>query len=94
MKKDASFLIILAVVIVGVVFFFIYSKPAISSQEDSCINSGGIVTASLCCGSASDFPNLCTIGACGCSPEASHSVKSCSCGTGMCFNGSSCVVQG
>jgi len=94
MKKGASFLIILAVILVGATFFVIYNNPKSFPQEDSCINSGGTVTTSLCCWSASDFPNSCTIGSCGCSPEASHSVKSCNCETGMCFNGSSCVIQG
>ena len=36
----------------------------------------------MCCQSASDFPNNCLIGACGCSPDNSHSVKVCDCGEG------------
>lgn len=95
MKKGVNFLIIISIIFIGALIFFILgNKFAVSSQEIACINSGGTVTISSCCGSASDFPNSCTIGSCGCSPAASHEVKSCSCGTGMCFNGSSCVTQG
>jgi hypothetical protein len=62
-----------------------------ASKEKACIDSGGRVSAGMCCGSVDDFPNLCTVGACGCSPDSSHEVKVCECGEGRCFNGSVCV---
>jgi len=64
-----------------------------SKKEDTCVNSGGTVETSLCCESASDFPNLCLIGACGCSPENSHQIKTCDCGEGKCFDGTECITS-
>ena len=60
------------------------------SKEDACKNSGGTVTTQLCCQSASDFPNTCLIGACGCSPTSSHEINVCDCGEGKCWNGNTC----
>lgn len=60
-------------------------------REQGCSLSGGILKDSLCCQSASDFPNSCLIGACGCSPDNSHQVKVCDCGTDKCFDGKNCV---
>lgn len=98
MKKGKNILyvlIILAAVIITVsISFIISTKIASSPQQISCINSGGIITTSSCCGSVNAFPNTCTIGSCGCSPQSSHNVKSCNCGQGKCFNGTACVVQG
>ena len=65
--------------------------PEEDSKEQSCLISGGTITTSLCCKSSSNLPNLCLIGACGCSPTNSHEVKTCSCGEGSCFNGSKCI---
>lgn len=62
-----------------------------NENNQGCIDSGGSVETSLCCESASDFPNLCLIGACGCSPEYSHSILVCQCPEGMCFDGTACV---
>jgi hypothetical protein len=45
----------------------------------------------MCCKSISDFPNLCVIGACGCSPDNSKEITVCDCGEGKCFDGTSCV---
>jgi hypothetical protein len=59
-------------------------------KEESCLLSGGSIETSLCCGSTSDFPNNCLIGACGCSPSSSHEVKTCNCGDNKCFNGTKC----
>ena len=61
-------------------------------REEFCLKSGGQLTTSLCCKSTEDYPNLCLIGACGCSPEHSHQVKICDCGEDKCFNGTECVV--
>jgi len=59
--------------------------------EKACTNSGGTVTTKLCCVSASDFPNTCLIGACGCAPTDSHEVKFCDCGDGKCWDGTKCA---
>ncbi len=61
------------------------------TAEEACLASGGTVTSALCCTSTGDFPNTCAVGACGCSPDASHEVRVCTCGAGTCFNGSACV---
>jgi len=63
-----------------------------AKKEQACVISGGTIKTSLCCKSAGDFPNLCLIGACGCSPTDSHQVKVCDCGKGKSFNGNGCVV--
>jgi hypothetical protein len=63
-----------------------------TAAEKSCTDAGGTVKTSSCCLSATDFPNLCVIGACGCSAENSHEIKTCDCGEGKCFNGTSCVA--
>ena len=42
------------------------------SQDNGCVESGGIVKTSLCCRGIGDFPSTCAVGACGCSPENSH----------------------
>ncbi|MFH0835115.1 MAG: NHL repeat-containing protein [Candidatus Micrarchaeota archaeon] len=62
-----------------------------SLTEQGCIASGGTVTTANCCSSIGDFPNTCAIGACGCAPQYSHSVKICGCGD-KCFNGDTCVT--
>jgi hypothetical protein len=67
------------------------TATTIAGKEQTCINSGGTVKTSLCCNSASDFPNTCLIGACGCSPTNSHELKTCSCPEGKCFDGNKCV---
>lgn len=58
---------------------------------EACVNSGGEIVTSLCCKSSSDYSNLCLIGSCGCSPENSHEVKICDCGSEKCFDGKECV---
>jgi hypothetical protein len=68
-------------------------QPGITkkTKDQACLDSGGTVSSSSCCGQTQDFPNNCAIGACGCSPASSHQVKVCQCGTGECFDGNSCV---
>lgn len=63
------------------------------NKEKLCIDSGGTVLTSLCCKEVSDFPNLCFIGACGCSADNSHEIKICDCGPDKCFNGKECIVK-
>lgn len=67
------------------------SEKGITAMEQSCIDSEGEVSTSLCCESAIDFPNNCFIGACGCYPDNSHEIKVCNCGENMCFDGEKCV---
>ena len=59
--------------------------------EALCTQSGGMVMTALCCGSASDFPNECLSGACGCAPAGGHEIKVCSCTEGDCFDGQRCT---
>ena len=68
-------------------------STAPTGPEKACVDSGGNVTTSMCCGSVGDFPNTCLIGACGCSPENSHEVKTCDCGPDKCFDGTACVAR-
>jgi hypothetical protein len=62
-------------------------------KEQACIDSGGTVETVLCCLTVDDFPNLCLVGACSCSAENSHEVKTCNCGEGKCFDGEACVSE-
>jgi len=91
-KKNT--LIVVAIIIVTGLGYWIYqtiSPEELTEIEQACVNSGGKISTSLCCKSTGDFPNLCLIGPCGCSPENSHQVKICDCGPDKCFNGSECV---
>jgi len=86
--------IIIIIVVAGLSYWIYQSVLApeeLSEIEEACINSGGQVSTSLCCKITGDFPNLCLIGPCGCSPENSHEVKVCDCGPDKCFDGSECV---
>jgi hypothetical protein len=65
-----------------------------NTKQKACLDSGGTIRSSTCCQSASNFPNSCAIGACGCAPTSSHQVKTCDCGEGKCFDGNSCVSAG
>ena len=84
--------ILLSVIVVA----GIYAQASLTTgvettKEQACMNSGGTVGTMSCCLSVNDFPNLCNIGACGCSPENSHEVKVCNCREGYCFNGEECT---
>jgi hypothetical protein len=97
---------VLAIVVIVAAGYLVYSKAGnrneqneqnvspeenrIADLETSCKNTGGVVLSAMCCGSAADFPNLCLIGACGCSPGNSHEVKICDCGPDKCFDGTAC----
>ena len=63
------------------------------NKEQACIDSGGTVETASCCTTTGDFPDLCVVGACGCSAENSHEVKVCNCGEGKCFDGETCVAE-
>jgi hypothetical protein len=70
-------------------------------KELSCINSGGKIETSFCCGKpnpgeTAQFVAIPTcpgspIGACGCSRENSHEVRICDCGADKCFDGNQCI---
>ena len=61
--------------------------------QQACIDSGGTASTALCCLSASDYPDTCLVGACGCAPDSSQEVTVCDCGAGRCFNGTACVTE-
>jgi hypothetical protein len=64
------------------------------TTEERCTSTGGTVGSALCCMSASDFPNSCLIGACGCAPNYSKDTKTCSCPAGKCFDPSAgCIAR-
>jgi hypothetical protein len=85
--------ILLAVVIAAFILALVPpGGQVVSAPEAGCLASGGTVGAAVCCLSVEDFPNTCLVGACGCSAENSHGVKTCSCPAGSCFNGTSCVM--
>jgi len=56
-----------------------------TSMEQLCLDTGGQPSTASCCIGANDYPNLCLIGACGCSPDNSEITKVCDC-LGSCFN--------
>ena len=56
-------------------------------------NSGGEIENAMCCVSIEDFPNNCNISACGCSPFESEMVLVCLCPSGLCFDGSTCILD-
>jgi len=86
-------IVALAILFALAVLALTYSQKGaqISEKEQACINAGGTVRTSLCCKATDDFPNLCLVGPCGCSPENSHEVKICECPEGKCFDGNRCV---
>ncbi len=60
---------------------------------DACTSSGGTLVTRQCCSGATDFPNTCLIGACGCSAENSTPHNVCACPAGQCYDGTRCVTQ-
>lgn len=66
-------------------------SPSPSPTLSACELSGGTITQSSCCQSVGDFPNTCSVGACGCAPDFSHLVLTCSCPDDQCWNGAACV---
>ena len=88
-------IVIFVIIIIGAGYWFYQSASSTEEptlEEQACINSGGTVSTSLCCKLTSDFPNLCLVGPCGCSPDNSHEIKICDCGPDKCFNGNECVT--
>jgi len=89
MKKNIIFLILILIVIAIIIISI--NESGKQSINQACIFSGGVVKTAMCCKSAGDFPNSCSIGACGCSLDNSHEVKICDCGEDKCFNGKECI---
>jgi len=91
------FLGIVAIILIltGVLVIYNYKNkkqlPAEQIAFKNCLESGGQPTSASCCLSVSHFPNTCLIGACGCSPENSHQIQICDCGSDKCFDGQYCV---
>ena len=67
------------------------ASPSDGGAEARCVAAGGTVTMQLCCQATNDFPNLCTVGPCGCAPMNSHMVKVCRCLESKCWNGTTCA---
>lgn len=89
-------LIVVAVIVVAAAGYWVYQSKlkseGLSEKEKACLDSGGQISVASCC--SGNFPNICLIGACGCSPANSHKVKICDCGEGKCFDGQKCVAAG
>lgn len=95
MKWGIGILAALAIIFLAVAFFpplLFGSTPVVVSQaEEGCLATGGRLGEDLCCASVEDFPNTCLLGGCACSAEFSHAVRTCTCPSGMCFNGTGCA---
>lgn len=84
-------MLLITIALAGTAYLYITNTFTPSNIAKSCTDSGGTIGSNLCCLSSGDFPNSCLIGACGCSPLNSHSVKTCECPTGQCFDGTKCI---
>ena len=85
-------IIIVGIISIGGYFFYNQERGSIpDAKQQACLESGGQVEEIDCCEPASNFPNQCKIGACGCAPENSQRVKICNCGKDKCFDGEKCV---
>jgi hypothetical protein len=94
LKWVIGILVATAVVLLAFVFFLAplgTASVVVSQAEEGCRASGGTVGEGLCCASVEDFPDTCLVGACACSADFSHAVKTCTCPTGTCFNGTACA---
>lgn len=58
-----------------------------------CTLTGGAETRGLCCASVESFPDSCLEGACGCSPDNSHMVTTCTCPAGQCYDAATGCVD-
>jgi len=85
-KSPFSTVMVAVIIIIIIAAIFISASNVETTIEDACINSGGTVVTSLCCRTTSDFPDMCLIGPCGCSPANSHEVNICDCGEGKCWD--------
>ncbi len=69
------------------------SSSAADPLEAVCADAGGTVVSRQCCAAASDYPDTCLVGACGCSSENSVTRKVCECPADQCFDGTNCVAR-
>ena len=65
--------------------------PDAAAAAELCTSTLGTVSTALCCLTVSDFPNMCSIGGCGCAPASSHTVNRCNCGSACFLPGLGCV---
>lgn len=93
MSKRVYLILIIIIGVISVAGYLFYNQSGVSSSHQACLNSGGEVVKTDCCEGTEDFPNLCQIEACDCSPENSQQVKTCDCGAGKCFNGEKCIER-
>jgi hypothetical protein len=63
-----------------------------SNNAALCTATGGTIKTQTCCASATDFPNSCLVGACGCDPATGHDITVCICPTGCFVPGEGCFV--
>lgn len=82
-------ILIIVVVVAALYAMGVFNLPV--SAEQKCINAGAEVIWRECCLSTEDFPNMCLVGPCGCSPENSYEVKICYCGENACWDGEHCI---
>lgn len=61
-----------------------------STNAVLCTATGGTIKTQTCCASATDFPNSCMVGACGCDPQSGHDITVCECPTGCFVPGEGC----
>lgn len=67
------------------------ASPSAQTGAKTCTAAGGTETTVTACISVGDYEgNYCAIGASGCAPAMSHQAKTCACGTGKCWDGTSC----
>ena len=94
MNRKILLFFLLGLVVASVIAsYFVMSYGGLRNGDIAkCTQSGGQVIVSQCCRSASDFPNLCLIGACGCGLDGSRDTTICDCGEGRCFDGERCVA--
>lgn len=89
--------LVMAVIAVAIVALFVLGNIGFgggtlkTELEAACISSGGTIEHATVCTNYGYFTNNCISGINGCTPSNSHSVESCKCGVGKCFNGKQCV---
>jgi hypothetical protein len=97
-KKNSILILFIGIILIAAAYFsYHWFFAAMPTEENplkaACLASGGTISSSICCDTASDFPNSCAIGACGCSPENSREIQTCACPAGQCFDGSKCSAE-
>jgi hypothetical protein len=65
--------------------------PLFGNYANRCLATNGQPSHSACCAATGDFPDTCSVGACGCSPANSHDVATCICPLGGCWVQNGCA---